>query len=202
MRAELAISHSSKQGQNMTQRKVTGWGSFVVVWATVCCIGICVQCHILCDSMCISPAYDVVHIIVSMCLNVCICMFACICVYLFGFYCVWSYPCNCTWQWDFEFTSVIFLRLCMMVCARLCVCMCVCVHTFLWVGSEKLRLQMAFWGRLLLVLASLRNDRRPHGSWPKSRTCRTIYQFICIYQKQLTTVQNMNSLLSLSVNAF
>lgn len=58
MRAELGISHSSKQGQNMTeqkeqllQSKVTGWGcllglDLLYVEYMYVCIGCFVQCYI------------------------------------------------------------------------------------------------------------------------------------------------------------
>lgn len=47
-------------------------------------------------------------------------------------------------------------------------------NTFLWVGSVIFKLHMAVCGRPLLVLGSLRKERRPHGSWPTSLTCRQL----------------------------
>lgn len=44
--------------------------------------------------------------------------------------------------------------------------------TFLWVGSVIFKLHMAVCGRPFAVLGSLRKDRRPHGSWPRSLICR------------------------------
>lgn len=44
--------------------------------------------------------------------------------------------------------------------------------TFLWVGSVIFKLHMAICGRPLVVLGSLRKERRPHGSWLRSLICR------------------------------